>query len=44
MHPHMIGYRSRMWILDELIGLARSLGRVWFATHADVVRHVLKAS
>ena len=42
MHPHMIGYRSRIWILDELIRLARSLGPVWFATHADVVRHVLK--
>lgn len=43
MHPHMIGYRSRMWILDELIGLAKSLGPVWFATHADVVRYALKA-
>jgi peptidoglycan/xylan/chitin deacetylase (PgdA/CDA1 family) len=44
MHPHMIGYRSRMWILDELIRLARSLGPVWFATHADVVRHALKSA
>jgi hypothetical protein len=40
----MIGYRSRMWILDELIRLARSLGPVWFATHADVVRHALKSA
>ena len=44
MHPHMIGYRSRMWILDELIRHARSLGPVWFATHADVVRHALKTA
>ncbi len=40
MHPHMSGYRSRIWILEELILHAKSLGRVWFATHADIVRHV----
>ena len=39
MHPHVIGYRSRLWILEELIALMRSLPGVWFATHADVVRH-----
>jgi peptidoglycan/xylan/chitin deacetylase (PgdA/CDA1 family) len=38
-HPHVIGYRSRIWILDELIRHAKSKGSVWFATHADVVRH-----
>jgi peptidoglycan-N-acetylglucosamine deacetylase len=36
-HPHVIGYRSRIWILDELIRHAKSKGDVWFATHADVV-------
>jgi peptidoglycan/xylan/chitin deacetylase (PgdA/CDA1 family) len=36
MHPHVIGYRSRIWILDELLRHARSLGGVWFATHAEV--------
>jgi peptidoglycan/xylan/chitin deacetylase (PgdA/CDA1 family) len=36
MHPHYIGYRSRIWILDELIRTARGLGDVWFATHAEV--------
>jgi peptidoglycan-N-acetylglucosamine deacetylase len=40
MHPHISGYRSRVWVLDELIRHARGLGPVWFATHADVVRHV----
>jgi peptidoglycan/xylan/chitin deacetylase (PgdA/CDA1 family) len=40
MHPHISGYRSRIWILEELIRHARSLGPVWFATHADIVRHV----
>jgi peptidoglycan-N-acetylglucosamine deacetylase len=37
-HPHIIGYRSRIWIIDELIRLAKTKGDVWFATHADVVR------
>jgi peptidoglycan-N-acetylglucosamine deacetylase len=37
-HPHIIGYRSRIWILEELIRLARSKKHVWFATHAEVVR------
>lgn len=39
MHPHISGYRSRIWILDELIQHAKGLGQVWFATHADIVRH-----
>lgn len=38
-HPHVIGYRSRIWILDELIRHAKAKGDVWFATHADVARH-----
>jgi peptidoglycan-N-acetylglucosamine deacetylase len=37
MHPHVIGYRSRIWILEEIIRHARSKPGVWFATHADVV-------
>lgn len=36
MHPHVIGYRSRIWILEEIIREARALGAVWFATHAEV--------
>jgi peptidoglycan/xylan/chitin deacetylase (PgdA/CDA1 family) len=39
MHPHISGYRSRIWILEELIRHARALGNVWFATHADVARY-----
>ena len=38
MHPHVIGYRSRIWIIEELIRLAQAKGGVWFATHADIVR------
>jgi peptidoglycan/xylan/chitin deacetylase (PgdA/CDA1 family) len=36
MHPHVIGYRSRIWIVEELIRHAKALGGVWFATHAEV--------
>lgn len=43
MHPHIIGYRSRVWILDALIGHIQQHSDVWFATHADIVRYV-KAS
>jgi len=39
MHPHISGYRSRIWILDELIRYIRSHADVWFATHADIVRY-----
>jgi len=37
-HPHIIGYRSRIWILDELIRHAKVKKDVWFATHEEVVR------
>ena len=36
MHPHIIGYRSRIWILEEIIRHAKSKGDVWFATHAEI--------
>jgi peptidoglycan-N-acetylglucosamine deacetylase len=36
-HPHVIGYRSRIWIIDELIRHAKAKGSVWFATHAEIV-------
>jgi peptidoglycan/xylan/chitin deacetylase (PgdA/CDA1 family) len=38
MHPHIIGYRSRVWILEELIRHIRGHDKVWFATHADIAR------
>jgi peptidoglycan/xylan/chitin deacetylase (PgdA/CDA1 family) len=38
MHPHVIGYRSRIWIIEELIRHARSRTDVWFATHAEVAQ------
>src|SRR5713101_6911221 len=43
MHPHIIGYRSRIWIVDELIRHAKSKGQgkdaAWFATHEQVARY-----
>ncbi len=40
MHPHVIGYRSRMFILEELIRHMQAQTGVWFATHRDVAQHV----
>jgi peptidoglycan/xylan/chitin deacetylase (PgdA/CDA1 family) len=39
MHPHISGYRSRIWILDELIRYMRSNAGVWFATHAEIAKY-----
>jgi peptidoglycan/xylan/chitin deacetylase (PgdA/CDA1 family) len=39
MHPFVIGYRSRIWILDEIIRHALARGGVWFATHAEVAAY-----
>ncbi|MBZ9798555.1 MULTISPECIES: polysaccharide deacetylase [Mesorhizobium] len=36
LHPHVIGYRSRIWIVEELIRRAKAKGDVWFATHHQV--------
>ena len=41
-HPHIIGHRSRILILEELISHIQSVGNVWFATHEQVARYVLQ--
>ena len=38
MHPHVIGARSRIWILEEMIRYAKA-NNAWFATHAEIVAH-----
>ena len=38
MHPHVIGYRSRIFILEDLIAHAKAKGGCWFATHEQVAR------
>lgn len=40
MHPHVITYRSRLWILEELIRHAKAKGDVWFASHAEIAQYV----
>jgi peptidoglycan/xylan/chitin deacetylase (PgdA/CDA1 family) len=42
MHPHIIGHRSRIQILDELIAHIRLRRDVWFATHEQVARYCLQ--
>jgi peptidoglycan/xylan/chitin deacetylase (PgdA/CDA1 family) len=44
MHPHVIGYRSRISILEELIRHMKAQKGVWFATHAEIARHVAEAA
>ena len=40
MHPHIIGHRSRIALLDRLITHMKSKQGVWFATHEQVARYV----
>jgi peptidoglycan/xylan/chitin deacetylase (PgdA/CDA1 family) len=40
MHPHIIGHRSRMSILEELVQHMRSRPGVWFATHEQIAHYV----
>ena len=42
MHPHVTGYRSRIFILEELIAHMQAKGDVWFATHEQVARWCLE--
>lgn len=39
MHPQIIGHRSRMVILRELLEEIAGTGDVWFATHAEIADH-----
>jgi peptidoglycan/xylan/chitin deacetylase (PgdA/CDA1 family) len=41
MHPHVIGHRSRMTVLTELVDHIASRQDVWFATHAQVAEYAL---
>lgn len=40
MHPHVIGHRSRIVILDELIRYIQEHDDVWFATHRQAAEYV----
>jgi hypothetical protein len=39
-HPHIIGHRSRIVILRQLVEHIRRSPDVWFATHRDIAFHV----
>lgn len=39
-HPHIIGHRSRIIILERLIDHIQARGRVWFATHRQAAEYV----
>lgn len=36
LHPHVIGHRSRLVVLRDLIGHIAGHSGVWFATHAEI--------
>jgi peptidoglycan/xylan/chitin deacetylase (PgdA/CDA1 family) len=40
MHPHVIGHRARIAMLDRLVAYMKSKPDVWFATHEQIARHV----
>jgi peptidoglycan/xylan/chitin deacetylase (PgdA/CDA1 family) len=44
MHPHIMGHRSRVALLDRLVRHMKSKPGVWFATHEQVARHVKGSS
>jgi peptidoglycan/xylan/chitin deacetylase (PgdA/CDA1 family) len=38
MHPHIIGHRSRLPLLDRLVAHMKAKPGVWFGTHEEVAR------
>lgn len=44
MHPHVIGHRSRIVLLERLVEHIKGHPDVWFATHEAVARHCLAAA
>ena len=40
LHPHIMGHRSRVALLDRLIQHMKAKPGVWFATHEQVARHL----
>ena len=44
MHPHFIGHRSRIQVLEELLEHITSHSEIWFATHADVAKYCINGN
>jgi peptidoglycan-N-acetylglucosamine deacetylase len=43
LHPHIIGHRSRIIVLAQLLDHIASSGNVWFARHDEIARLVRQA-
>ncbi len=43
-HPHIIGHRSRIIVLEKLIAHMKTKGGVWFATGSTVAEYVKKTA
>jgi peptidoglycan/xylan/chitin deacetylase (PgdA/CDA1 family) len=41
LHPHIIGHRSRLIVLDELLTYITGHDGVWFASHEQIARYCL---
>jgi peptidoglycan/xylan/chitin deacetylase (PgdA/CDA1 family) len=41
MHPHVIGHRSRITVLEQLVEYIKGHDKVWFGTHEQVARYCL---
>ncbi|WP_108482381.1 polysaccharide deacetylase family protein [Oceaniglobus ichthyenteri] len=39
MHPHVTGYRSRIFILEQLLERITAKGDCWIATHAEIAQY-----
>lgn len=39
MHPHVTGYRSRIFILEQLLDRIAGDGDAWIATHAEIAHY-----
>jgi hypothetical protein len=43
MHPHVIGHRSRILVLKELIDYIKDKDEnIWFATHQQIAEYVIQ--
>jgi peptidoglycan/xylan/chitin deacetylase (PgdA/CDA1 family) len=40
VHPHYMGYRSRIWIMEELCKYINTFKDVWFCTHKQLAIYV----
>ncbi|MCH1883871.1 polysaccharide deacetylase [Agrococcus sp. ARC_14] len=40
LHPHIIGHRSRLLVLDGLLTHIRDSGDAWIGTHAELASHL----